>query len=138
MSESAGPNDVVITFDLEQTLPTPKLSTGPAFYKRKLWTYNFNIHDCKQNVGHCFTWDESVAGRGSEEIGSCIKFYFESLNIRGNTLVAISDNCGGQNKNWNIQYLWIYLILSGRFNTMGDSKNDCKNCRQLAALATRV
>ena len=84
-------------------------------------------------MGHCFTWDETVAGMGSEEIGSCIKFSFESLYIKakGITLVAISDNCGGQNKNWNIQYLRIYLILSGGFNRIehhfsdsGDTMSD--------------
>lgn len=32
-----------ITFDLQQALPTPKLSTGPTFYK-KLFCYNLSIH----------------------------------------------------------------------------------------------
>jgi hypothetical protein len=37
---------VVLTMDLQQALPTPKLFCGPAFYERKVWTYSFNIHDC--------------------------------------------------------------------------------------------
>jgi hypothetical protein len=37
---------VVLPMELQQSLPTPKLSCGPAFYKRKVWTYNINIHDC--------------------------------------------------------------------------------------------
>lgn len=35
-----------ITIDLQQTLPTPKLTCGPSFYLRKLWTYNVGIYDC--------------------------------------------------------------------------------------------
>jgi hypothetical protein len=36
----------VVTMDLQQEYPTPILSTGPAIYKRKLWTMNFGIHGC--------------------------------------------------------------------------------------------
>lgn len=33
-------NTLVLNFDLEQALPVPNLSVGPAFYLRKAWTYN--------------------------------------------------------------------------------------------------
>ncbi|KAF2883162.1 hypothetical protein ILUMI_23010 [Ignelater luminosus] len=33
-----------ITFDLQQALPTPKLSTGPTFYKKNVFCYNFSKH----------------------------------------------------------------------------------------------
>ncbi len=35
---------VYLTFDLEKTLPLPKLSVGPAFYLRQLWLYNSGVH----------------------------------------------------------------------------------------------
>lgn len=96
----------------------PKLTCGPAFYKRKVWVYNFNVHDCGKNKGHCFLWNETIAARGSEEITSCLLHYFEKNDIRGNTLVAISDNCCGQNKNWNMVLFWQRLILMGRFKVV--------------------
>lgn len=37
-NESNKNNNVhVITFDLQQNLSTPKLTTGPMFYKREIW-----------------------------------------------------------------------------------------------------
>lgn len=108
----------VYTFDLQQALPLPRLSTGPAFYCRKLWGYNISFHDCKTEKGFFYFWNESVAGRGSEEIGSCLKKHFEQYDIKGEQLILISDNCGGQNKNWNIVSLWSYLVATGRFKSL--------------------
>ena len=39
----------VICIDLQQTIPIPKLSTSVAYYHRKLWMYNFCIHNLKTN-----------------------------------------------------------------------------------------
>lgn len=113
------PEDVhVITVDLQQTLPTPKLSCGPAFYCRKLWTYNVGIHNCGTGRGFMFMWDESMAKRGSDEIGSCILKYLSVANVRAKKLVIFSDNCGGQNKNWNIMSMWSHLVNTKRFQVI--------------------
>ncbi|XP_068083375.1 uncharacterized protein [Anabrus simplex] len=67
----------VIAMDMHQTLPTPKLTAGPAFYKLKLWMYNYEIHDCGTNKGYMFLWSENEGGRGSDEVGSCLIKYLE-------------------------------------------------------------
>lgn len=57
-----------------------------------------------------------MAKRGSDEIASCLLKYFETLDIRGEILYAVSDNCGGQNKNWTIVALWLHLMAQKRFS----------------------
>ena len=61
-----------IAMDLQQTLPCPRISTGLAYYLRKLWVYNFCIHDIKKGKGTMFVWDEATGGRGSDEVASCL------------------------------------------------------------------
>jgi len=62
----------VVTFDLQSTLPTPRLSSNIVYYKRQLMVYNLGIHDCKTEVGYMYAWHEGQASRGAQEIASCI------------------------------------------------------------------
>lgn len=104
-----------ITSDLQQSLPTPKLSTSIVFYKRQLWTYNFGIHDCSKDKGFMFMWPESVASRGSHEIGSCILKYLKLRASEATQLIVFSNACGGQNRNVNIARLWMYVVSNSDF-----------------------
>ncbi|CAH0558686.1 unnamed protein product [Brassicogethes aeneus] len=118
-SAKANNNKLVIAFDLQQTLPTPSLTVGPAFYLRKAWTYNLGVHDCVTGKGSMFMWTESTAKRGSEEIASIILKYIFSRTATGqNELVIFTDNCGGQNKNWLIMSLWLQLVREGKFKSV--------------------
>jgi hypothetical protein len=101
--------------DLQQALPTPKISCGPAFYKCKVLTYNFNIYDCVSDQGYMFTWDETTANWSSDEIGSCILKFIVMLPKKCKHLVIYRDNYPRQNKNWNICALWLYLGRSNYF-----------------------
>ena len=109
--EEAGNDVMVVCMDLQQALPTPKLSTGIAFYKRKMWTYNFCVHDYRTGTGHMFMWDEITAKRGASEIASCINTFIKKYvppTVR--KLVIFSDNGSGQNKNFTLILIYLYLI----------------------------
>lgn len=117
-------NTTIISFDLQQTLPTPSLTVGLAFYLRKVWTYNLGIHDCVSGQGHMFMWTESVAKRGSCEIASVLLKYIMSQPTRSENLIIFTDNCGGQNKNWLMMALWLQLVREKSGHTHLPSDRD--------------
>lgn len=89
-----------ITFDLEKTLPLPRIPTNIIFYKRQLWVYNAGVHSCKTESGFCYVWVENEAGRGAQEIGSClIKHIEQHVGTEIKHLILWCDSCGGQNRN---------------------------------------
>lgn len=88
-------NDVtVISFDLMKTMPTPVLSTGIVYYKRQRLTYNLGIYNLSTKESYMYVWNESVASRGPEEIGSCIIDFVEKY-VRSSKLIMYSDQWWG-------------------------------------------
>jgi hypothetical protein len=104
-------------FDFQKILNCPTGEASVLYYKRKLAVYNFTIFDVGSNVGTCFVWDESLAKRGSNEVGSCVmnwmtekasegvkqvrvlKIVFLLFTLFFKQVTLFSDNCAGQNRN---------------------------------------
>ncbi|KAK4298288.1 hypothetical protein Pmani_029355 [Petrolisthes manimaculis] len=116
IGEDNDPETRAICVDLQQTLPTPKITACVAYYKRKMWTYNLCIHNLKTNTSIMYLWDETQAKRGSCEVASCIKHWIdEESNIADfSQLVVVSDNCAGQNKNINLVLFYLRELHSRR------------------------
>ena len=111
------------TFDLQQSLPTPKLSTNVVFYKRQMWTYNLGIHNCSTEKGYMYMWPESVASRGSQDIASCLLKHFSTTQSQASHLILFSDACGGQNRNINMACFCLYIVCNPDFSyTVVDHK----------------
>lgn len=56
-------DSLVLTFDLQQSLPVPTLTHGAMLYMRQLWVYNFGIHDCP---GRLCVYEMSVLLEGDQ------------------------------------------------------------------------
>lgn len=112
--KTAAKNDtktLAFNFDLQAVLQTPKAASGPFFYVRKLAVYNLTFYKFGDQDVDCFTWDETEGKRGSIEIATCVYKYISGK--QGITHVRMmSDNCGGQQKNFNFSCMLLYLVTN--------------------------
>ena len=54
-------------------------------------------------------WDETTAGKGSNEVGSTLKINLEN-NPKAKTVWMVSDACGGQMRNKYTEITCLYLV----------------------------
>ncbi|CAG9783437.1 unnamed protein product [Diatraea saccharalis] len=102
-----------LTFDLEKTNCLPRLPTNIIYYKRQLNLYNFGIHQASNNQGYFNIWLEHEGGRGTQEVGCCLKkFILNNLRNTTKELILWADSCGGQNKSIKLVLMLLHLLLN--------------------------
>lgn len=104
------PECETLTFDLQKTHPLPKLSTNVAYYKRQLNLYNFGIHVGSTGKGFFNVWQENEASKGTQEVGSCLKKYIDSIKAPVKKLILWSDACGGQNRSIKLVLILTHIL----------------------------
>jgi len=91
---------VVAAFDLQQVLTCPKLRVGSAYYLRKMNVYNLTVLELQTMSGFCYTWNETVGKRGTNEIATVLLTWMGPVDdSKAKHVVLYSDTCGGQNRN---------------------------------------
>lgn len=107
------PEIEVITFDFQQNLPLPVSSSGEIFYKIQLWIFNFCIHVGSTGKSYCYIYDETVGGKGQNEVCSIITdFLGKHISAEVTDIYIFSDNCASQNKNAVLVQLFFYFSRS--------------------------
>lgn len=114
-SQLPGSNTCCVSIDLEQVMFVPTLTHSEMFYRRQLSCYNFGISLGDTHHSYMCMWDETVAGRGGNEIASCLLKVLNSEVTKKTRLIVWSDNCVGQNKNRMMVFLFLFLVSIGLF-----------------------
>jgi hypothetical protein len=65
--------------DLQQVMFVPTSMHSEMFYRSQLSCYNFAIHVADTQQSYMCMWDETTAGRGGNEVASCL---LKVLNTR--------------------------------------------------------
>ena len=102
-----------LPFDLQQVRPLPLIKANKAFYHWKTCLYILEIHETQKKQAHMYLWPEVIASRGAREIASCLyKFVKDEIrqDSEATTLMAWSDTCDGQNRNFIICSLWLRVL----------------------------
>lgn len=99
-----------ITFDMQKILIVPRIPTSITYYKRQLNLYNLGLYVGSTGQSIFNIWLEYEASKGTQEVGSSLKKYIESIKAPVKKLLLWSDSCGGQNRSIKFVLMMIYIL----------------------------
>ena len=101
--------------DYQKNMPLPLTGVSQEYYKRQLWFHNFCILDTVQDQATMFIYAKNYAGKGPNEVISCLDFYIRSLPCGITKLHIFADNFFSQNKNRYI-IAYLYAIANSKLD----------------------
>lgn len=121
---------IVCCFDMQAVLQTPSGNDSLFFYKRRLNVYNCTVYDIVTKQAHCYLWNESLGGKGCDEVGTCILKFLENHAV-GKHVKFYTDNCAAQNKNKYLMSLYYYAMkklnvksITHKYLIVGHTQNE--------------
>ncbi|KAJ8964388.1 hypothetical protein NQ314_004957 [Rhamnusium bicolor] len=108
----------VLSMDLEQVMFVQTLTHSEMFYMRQLSCHNLSINFGDNKRFYMCFWHEGLAGRGGNEVASCLLRVLNMGISHKRNIVVWSDNCLVQNKNKMIVFIYMFLVSSGHFDTI--------------------
>ncbi|KAL4716554.1 hypothetical protein ACJJTC_010218 [Scirpophaga incertulas] len=118
-------------FDFQKVLSCPHGQVSLFYYKRKLSCLDFTVFDMARKKAFCYMWDETIAKRGANEVGSCLLDFIEQNTQNGVEEFRFwSDNCAGQNRNRFVFFIYTYcakkfnVSIKHRFLEKGHTQNE--------------
>lgn len=111
---------IALSIDYMQNISLPTVPVQQTFYLRQLTVNVFSIHNLKDNSAVFFVYEESEAGKGSNEVCSLLHHYLKTYRSpkpkEECDFVLFSDSCGGQNRNHTV--MRFLSCLSGQFKSV--------------------
>lgn len=140
-------NYVTIAMDFQKNVYVPNISTNDVYWLRQLSLYSFNIHVLSTGQSLFYTYPQTIAKKGANEVISFLfHFITNHLDEKTTHLHIFCDSAGGQNKNFAMFKFMHYIVHSAKllesikitYPERGHSYLECDKNMGLVNLKTRM
>lgn len=140
-------NFEAIAMDYQKNVSLPNITTNDVYYKRQLSMYNFNIHVLSSEQSFFYTYPETHAKKGADEVAAFLFHFITNYLYKSvKELSIFCDSAGGQNKNYTL-IRFIHFVtceikllnhITTTFPIRGHSYLECDKNMSLINLKTRM